>query len=467
MAKKNAKRLGALGLAGALAFGGIVAASPASAAPKVDRVVGPIVLPFGSKDKPGSFVPRMDKSVEGLLNGRRHERSTMAEALEMGFIEGAQMSFPAEGLRGPVMREGKCLSRYPDSPGYLQFRLCTGKGDQDFEFQKVPDEKMLPDYPEFTTGLVHVSSGLWVKGFGTGGHVVSLGPKEHAGALALATGLLKPAVAPLVVAGPTQGSVVESQPLVVSGTAEPGAKVTVVGPDGAGFGETIADEAGGWSVILPKQPAGEVSITVHDDYGNEVKIDFTIEDVPVILVAFPSLTVDTQRPTLSGAGHTGAQVEVKDQDGTSLGTTTVAEDGTWSLTPTSDLAKGPNQLTAVQTPKDGGETSEASATITVNVVDQLAVSGPTAGSTVTTDKPVVTGTSEPKADITITDKDGKVIGTTTANAKGEWSITLPAQPNGLVEITVTDEHGQKVDHSFTVDVAAPIAELIITGPKEG
>ncbi|WP_336653558.1 MULTISPECIES: hypothetical protein, partial [unclassified Leucobacter] len=87
----------------------------------------------------------------------------------------------------------------------------------------------------------------------------------------------------------------------------------------------------------------------------------------------------------------------KDQDGTSLGTTTVAEDGTWSLTPTSDLAKGPNQLTAVQTPKDGGETSEASATITVNVVDQLAVSGPTAGSTVTTDKPVVTGTSEPKA----------------------------------------------------------------------
>ncbi|KKI21979.1 hypothetical protein XM48_03330, partial [Leucobacter sp. Ag1] len=170
---------------------------------------------------------------------------------------------------------------------------------------------------------------------------------------------------------------------------------------------------------------------------------------------------------MSGTGQPGAQVEVKDKDGTSLGTTTVAEDGTWSLTPTSDLAKGPNQLTAVQTPKDGGETSEATATITVNVVDQLAVSGPTAGSTVTTDKPVVTGTSEPKADITITDKDGKVIGTTTANAKGEWSITLPAQPNGLVEITVTDEHGQKVDHSFTVDVAAPIAELVITGPKEG
>ncbi|WP_336657409.1 MULTISPECIES: Ig-like domain-containing protein, partial [unclassified Leucobacter] len=187
----------------------------------------------------------------------------------------------------------------------------------------------------------------------------------------------------------------------------------------------------------------------------------------VTKVAFEDAVVSSMNSALSGTGQPGAQVEVKDKDGTSLGTTTVAEDGTWSLTPTSDLAKGPNQLTAVQTPKDGGETSEATATITVNVVDQLAVSGPTAGSTVTTDKPVVTGTSEPKADITITDKDGKVIGTTTANAKGEWSITLPAQPNGLVEITVTDEHGQKVDHSFTVDVAAPIAELVITGPKEG
>ncbi|PIJ12491.1 hypothetical protein BMH32_05850 [Leucobacter sp. OLJS4] len=177
--------------------------------------------------------------------------------------------------------------------------------------------------------------------------------------------------------------------------------------------------------------------------------------------------MDSKRPTLTGTGQPGASVEVKDQEGKSLGSATVAEDGTWSLTPTSDLAKGPNELTAVQTPKDGGDTSEATATITVNMVDQLAVSGPTAGSTVNTDTPVVTGTSEPKADITITDKDGTVIGSTTANGKGEWTVTLPAQPNGTVEITVTDEHGQKRDHSFTVDVAAAIAELVITGPKEG
>ncbi|WP_158234953.1 MULTISPECIES: Ig-like domain-containing protein [unclassified Leucobacter] len=253
----------------------------------------------------------------------------------------------------------------------------------------------------------------------------------------------------------------------ITGTGQPNATITVREGDTV-LGTTTVGANGEWSLTPEKYLAeGPHTIVAEQNVSGQPSSathSFTIRFAPVV---FPAATVDSKRPTLTGTGQPGATIEITDKDGKSVGSATVAEDGTWSLIPSVDLAKGPNALTAVQISKGGGDTSEAAATITVKVIDELTVTGPKAGTTVDTDKPVVTGVSEPKADITITDTDGKVIGSTTANGTGEWSVTLPAQPNGRVEITVTDEHGQEVDHAFDVDVAPAIADLVLTGPKEG
>ncbi|PII95284.1 hypothetical protein BMH32_15520, partial [Leucobacter sp. OLJS4] len=109
-------------------------------------------------------------------------------------------------------------------------------------------------------------------------------------------------------------------------------------------------------------------------------------------------------------------------------------------------------LTAVQTPKDGGETSEATATITVEVaaeIAELVVTGPTPGATVESETPTVSGTAEPGAKITVTGPDGEKLGETVADENGDWTLTLPKQPEGDLSITVTDEHGGKEEIDFT------------------
>lgn len=64
---------------------------------------------------------------------------------------------------------------------------------------------------------------------------------------------------------------------------------------------------------------------------------------------------------LTGAGEPGALVRVLDQDGTEVGSTTVAEDGSWSLTPTVPAVDAPTTYRAVQdvdgTTSEPGEAS--------------------------------------------------------------------------------------------------------------
>jgi hypothetical protein len=90
----------------------------------------------------------------------------------------------------------------------------------------------------------------------------------------------------------------------------------------------------------------------------------------------------------------------------------------------------------------------------VRVAASVDVTGPATGETVATDKPVISGSGEPGASITVKDKDGNILGTTTVDTEGAWSVTpstpLPQGPN---TVTVEqDANGTKSTDSvdFTV-----------------
>ncbi|MCS3442583.1 Ig-like domain-containing protein [Microbacterium phyllosphaerae] len=82
------------------------------------------------------------------------------------------------------------------------------------------------------------------------------------------------------------------------------------------------------------------------------------------------------KPTFSGVGEPGLTVEVRGQDGTLLGTATVAANGTWSAQSTVDLPEQSYTVTAVQ--NDGTDTSTDDLTFTVvaaPVADPLLAGG--------------------------------------------------------------------------------------------
>jgi large repetitive protein len=136
-------------------------------------------------------------------------------------------------------------------------------------------------------------------------------------------------------------------------------------------------------------------------------------------------------PTITGTVAEAGTIVLYDSDGTtSLGATTVASAGSWSIT-ASTLTGGAHNLTAKLT-NGGGASSPASGALAVTI-DTTAPSAPTitaisddTGSSstdgVTTDTTLMlTGTAEANAVVTLS-RGGTSIGTTSANGSGAWTF---------------------------------------------
>ncbi|WP_051485426.1 Ig-like domain-containing protein [Nocardioides sp. J54] len=282
-----------------------------------------------------------------------------------------------------------------------------------------------------------------------------------------------------VISTPADGSTTADPTPSVTGTAEPGAAVEVR-IDGTLVGSTVADGTGAWS-ITPATPLADgphtVAATQTDPAGNTsdaASNAFTVDTAaapPAIDPTLDGLLTDDDTPTISGTGEPGATVTVTTDSGQELGSAVVGADGTWSFD-AAPMADGPHTLTAVQVDAVGN-TSAASAPVTITidtVVEPPVVDPPT--EPVTTDTtPTVTGTAEPGATVTVS-VDGEVVGTATANGDGEWSFTLPPQPDGAHEVTATqtdpagNASGPSEPVTITVDTTAPAAPTI-TAPADG
>ncbi|EPH2679064.1 Ig-like domain-containing protein [Enterobacter cloacae] len=232
---------------------------------------------------------------------------------------------------------------------------------------------------------------------------------------------------------------------------------TVTATDAAGNART----SGSFPIVIDTAaPSPAENIVINDNVGDK--------QGPV----GPGDTTDDQSPTLSGEAEPGSVVDIYDND-EKIGSVIVDDEGKWSYTPDTPLAKGDHEITTTVT-DPSGNTSEPSPGISFTVdpdPNQVTVGevvddqGPIVGNlkpgTVTDDvRPELSGKGKPGSTVTIMDGDD-VLGSTVVDPDGNWTFT-PEQDlaDGDHSLTVIskDPAGNEVtspSFDITVDATAP------------
>ncbi|WP_048295478.1 Ig-like domain-containing protein, partial [Pseudomonas aeruginosa] len=244
-----------------------------------------------------------------------------------------------------------------------------------------------------------------------------------------------------------------SNGVVISGTAEAGATVTLTDAGGNPIGQVTADGSGNWT-FTPSTPLPNgtvVNATATDPSGNasspaSVTVDAVAPATPVVNPSNGS--------TLSGTAEPGATVTLTDGNGNPIGQVTADGSGNWSFTPTTPL---PNGTVVNATATDASGNTSAGSSVTVDsVAPATPVVNPSNGTT-------LSGTAEPGSSVTLTDGNGNPIGQVTADGSGNWSFTpsTPLADGTVVNATATDPAGNTSGQgSTTVDGVAPTTPTV-------
>ncbi|HCE6899160.1 TPA: BapA prefix-like domain-containing protein, partial [Pseudomonas aeruginosa] len=279
------------------------------------------------------------------------------------------------------------------------------------------------------------------------GTVVNVVARDAAGNSSPPASVTVDAVAP---ATPT---VDPSNGTTLSGTAEPGATVTLTDGNGNPIGQVIADGSGNWSFTpgTPLPNGTVVNATATDPSGNasppaSVTVDAVAPATPVVN---PS-----NGTTLGGTAEPGATVTLTDGNGNPIGQVTADGSGNWSFTPSTPLANG-TVVNATATDASGNTSPGSSVTVD-SVAPATPVVNPSNGTT-------LSGTAEPGATVTLTDGSSNPIGQVTADGSGNWSFTpsTPLADGTVVNATATDPAGNTSGQgSTTVDAIAPATPTV-------
>ncbi|NHZ38981.1 Ig-like domain-containing protein [Massilia aquatica] len=273
------------------------------------------------------------------------------------------------------------------------------------------------------------------------------------------------------------------------GQAEPDATVRLYDSDGITLiGTGVADGKGNWSIPSSTLAAGQHTVTARqtDLAGNVSSASGALTvviDSGAAPLGAPVLTPKSDSgavgdnltrfatPTLSGTAEPYASVELFDSDGvTSLGSASANENGVWTIS-TSLLADGSHTLSARQTDK-AGNVSGAGAALTL-LIDTGAPAAPAApllspasdsgaaGDQITyVSTPLLSGSAEPHASVTLYDGDGvTVLGSALADAGGQWSMTTLPLSLGYHALTL-----KQADAAGNLSPASPIMGLLIEAP---
>ena len=287
---------------------------------------------------------------------------------------------------------------------------------------------------------------------------------------------------------------------MISGTGTAGDTIRVTLPGGAVLATTVAAD-GTWSVTPGNAQAlangpSTVTVTALDPAGNAsstipltITVDTAAPSTPVAVLdpssdsgALGDNVTNDRTPTISGTGTAGDTIRVTLPGGAVLATT-VAPDGTWSVTPGDAQALATGSSTLSVTATDPAGNISAAANLVLSVVT-LGPQAPTAaldpasdsgagGDRLTNDTtPTISGTGTAGDTIRVTLPGGAVLSTTVA-ADGTWSVTpgnaqaLPNGPNALTVIAV-DPAGNAsatIPLTITVDSAAPSTPVAVLDPS--
>ncbi|MBA0035792.1 hypothetical protein HS962_06050 [Pantoea sp. BIGb0393] len=277
------------------------------------------------------------------------------------------------------------------------------------------------------------------------------------------------------------------------GLADPNITITVY-DHGKPIATVISDDEGTW-YFFPTLGLGEYSLTFDAGNGNTTKpFNFEIigsaePEEPVIVepvdpviegpetqlitieevnqntnyvwerIAENGTTIDTT-PRFNGKAGANVQITVYD-NGQPIGVTTSNARGEWVFTPQLDGGEHNISFKA----GEGSESKVFSFTIDANITIEAVNQNTnyvweliTENGTTNDTTPRFNGKSSPNVQITVYD-NGKPIGFTTANARGEWVFT-PELSGGMHNISFKDAKGNESKvFSFTIDAQITIEEV--------
>lgn len=283
------------------------------------------------------------------------------------------------------------------------------------------------------------------------------------------------------------------------GTTDIGSTVEVfIDGDSAGF--ATVDASGNWifEIATPLSesthyftvqatnangPGGlsaPVGITVDLSAPAQPVITSATDDVPGMTGTLDNgaLTNDS-RPTLNGTGEAGATIRILD-NGVEIGSATVDQSGNWRFTPNTPLESNAHIFTAVAT-DPAGNSGQLSDGFTLNI-DAQAPDVPVITSVIddnnqptvpvlpgqSTDdrQPILNGTGEPGATITIFD-NGTPLGTAQVGENGSWTFPVPrnlSEGSHNLTVSATDPAGNtsavSAPWTIVVDITPPAIPVL-------
>ncbi|QMW01778.1 hypothetical protein H3H32_28100 [Spirosoma foliorum] len=223
-----------------------------------------------------------------------------------------------------------------------------------------------------------------------------------------------------------------SQSPPVSGTATPGASVTVTSPNGSSC-VTTADGSGNWSCNSITVPVGPVTLTATaGTIGGRTSTTTTFTAIasPTISIITPTPgTQITNSPTVSGTATASASVTLLGPNSQSCVTTANASTGAWSCSSFA-LPAGPVTLTAIASTIGGTATTTASYSVlttlvacgqSLNLLSSFSATAPR-----TVDPSTVQVVSQPATGKVYVNSDGTVRFQPSTSAAGTATFTLRA-----------------------------------------
>ena len=239
----------------------------------------------------------------------------------------------------------------------------------------------------------------------------------------------------------------------LSGRGEAGATVTVKDADGHVVSTGTVAGNGTFEVALapPQVDGGQLNVTQTDASGTSqpgtiASPDLTAPDAPV------DLAVNAAGTALSGHGEAGTTVTVRDTTGHTLGTGTVGDDGTFSVTISPAQTDG--ETLNVTLTDAAGNVSAPGSTL---APDGDAPAAPT-NLDVNDAGTELSGRGEAGATVTVKDADGHVVGTGTVAGNGTFEVALapPQVDGGQLNVTQTDANGTSQPGTIaSPDLTAP------------
>lgn len=311
-------------------------------------------------------------------------------------------------------------------------------------------------------------------------------PSPYSDALCFTVDTTAPS-APSVSTPADNGYLSTTQPSI-AGTSEPYAKIDVE-LDGTLSGTAQADASGNWTFVPSalSEASHTVRVRATDRAGNigafSTARSFTVQVTPP---AAPQVTspaasgyVSAPRPVISGTAAAQSTVTLYIDSSTPAATMTVGSSGSWSFTPTSDLADGAHAITAKAT--DAAGNTSALSTLRIFTVDtsKPVILSPVANSL--TRSATFSGTALPNSTVTLTVATGSAsVSFSVSAGTGRWTFT-PSSPlaDGSYAVTAQakDQQGNDGPVSdavpFTVRtslpgrpaVTSPTADAIIKDPS--